>query len=175
LHPVALSALVLLVVNDHLLKGSAVPGIVTGKLSDVAGIVLLPLVLQATWECSGRVLGHPVRSRARWMPIAITAIAFTAIQVSGAAAGLYERTLGLLQWLPAAGWAVLAGRPAPAVLAASCVPDLTDLLVLPVCLIPAWLLRDRARGARLTPFGASTDDARDPRRPRPTGSDGARA
>ena len=36
-HPVTLAALALLVVNDRVLKG-ALPGAVTGKLSDVAGL-----------------------------------------------------------------------------------------------------------------------------------------
>ncbi|MBX6723359.1 MAG: hypothetical protein IRY92_09020, partial [Dactylosporangium sp.] len=43
-HPVTLAAVVVLVVNDHLLK-DAYPGLVTGKLSDVAGLVLAPAVL----------------------------------------------------------------------------------------------------------------------------------
>ena len=38
LHPLWVAALVLLVVNDHLLKGAGlVPGVVTGKLSDTQG------------------------------------------------------------------------------------------------------------------------------------------
>ena len=42
LHPVALVALAILIVNDRLLK-DAWPGPVTGKLSDVAGLVVAPL------------------------------------------------------------------------------------------------------------------------------------
>lgn len=43
-HPATLVALLLLVVNDHLLK-SLWPGPVTGKLSDAAGLVLAPPLL----------------------------------------------------------------------------------------------------------------------------------
>ena len=43
-HPITLTALVVLVVNDHLLK-AAFPGALTGKLSDVAGLVLAPPLL----------------------------------------------------------------------------------------------------------------------------------
>ena len=39
--PVAVVSLVLLVLNDHVLK-QAWPGVVTGKLSDVAGLVVAP-------------------------------------------------------------------------------------------------------------------------------------
>jgi hypothetical protein len=44
LHPATIAATVLLIANDHLLK-RAWPGPVTGKLSDVAGLVLAPPVL----------------------------------------------------------------------------------------------------------------------------------
>lgn len=45
-HPGSVLALVLLVLNDHVLK-QAWPGWVTGKLSDVAGLVVAPLLLSA--------------------------------------------------------------------------------------------------------------------------------
>ena len=45
-HPLFWGALALLVVNDHLLKGGElVPGWLTGKLSDFAGLIVAPLVL----------------------------------------------------------------------------------------------------------------------------------
>ncbi len=44
LHPLTLISLFVLVLNDHFLKW-AHPSWVTGKLSDVAGMVLAPLVL----------------------------------------------------------------------------------------------------------------------------------
>ena len=40
-HPVTVLALVVLVLNDHVLK-AAQPGWLTGKLSDVVGLVLAP-------------------------------------------------------------------------------------------------------------------------------------
>lgn len=43
-HPVTVFATALLIVNDHLLK-AAYPGWVTGKLSDVAGLVMAPPVV----------------------------------------------------------------------------------------------------------------------------------
>src|SRR5690606_32162865 len=46
LHPLFGAALLVLVVNDHVLKGAgALPPLVTGKLSDVAGLLVAPAVL----------------------------------------------------------------------------------------------------------------------------------
>ncbi|MFG2044862.1 hypothetical protein [Dactylosporangium sp. NPDC048998] len=45
-HPVTVGAVVLLLVNDHLLK-AACPGPVTGKLSDVAGLAFTPALVAA--------------------------------------------------------------------------------------------------------------------------------
>jgi hypothetical protein len=45
-HPVTVAALALLIINDHVLK-AAFPGWVTGKLSDVAGMVVAPPLLAA--------------------------------------------------------------------------------------------------------------------------------
>ncbi|MCB9595418.1 MAG: hypothetical protein H6719_22045 [Sandaracinaceae bacterium] len=45
-HPLFWGALVLLVLNDHVLKGAGVlPGWVTGKLSDFSGLIVAPIVL----------------------------------------------------------------------------------------------------------------------------------
>ena len=46
LHPLALISLVVLVLNDHLLK-PLTPGWLTGKLSDVAGLLFFPFLLLA--------------------------------------------------------------------------------------------------------------------------------
>lgn len=46
--PAWLAALVVLAVNDHLLKGSGLlPGAITGKLSDFAGMIVAPVLLAA--------------------------------------------------------------------------------------------------------------------------------
>lgn len=46
LHPITLVSLAMLVLNDHFLKW-AHPSWLTGKLSDVAGMILAPIVLSA--------------------------------------------------------------------------------------------------------------------------------
>jgi cysteine-rich repeat protein len=51
LHPVWVLSLGLLVLNDHFLKGSGlVPGWLTGKLSDLAGLVVAPVLLAALFR-----------------------------------------------------------------------------------------------------------------------------
>src|SRR5690606_7865931 len=48
LTPTWIGALLLLVANDHWLKGSGmVPGVLTGKLSDFAGMLVAPTLLAA--------------------------------------------------------------------------------------------------------------------------------
>jgi hypothetical protein len=49
LHPYPLVAILVLIVNDHWLKGLW-PGPVTGKLSDMAGLAFFPLVPLGCWE-----------------------------------------------------------------------------------------------------------------------------
>jgi hypothetical protein len=57
LHPLTLVSLIVLVLNDHFLKW-AHPSWLTGKLSDVAGMVLAPIVLsvmtrhKTPWACA---------------------------------------------------------------------------------------------------------------------------
>src|SRR5919108_3596562 len=57
LHPLVLVALAALVVNDHLLKPTF-PGVVTGKLSDVAGLLLAPVVAVAAIELVAAAAGR---------------------------------------------------------------------------------------------------------------------
>lgn len=105
LHPVPLAALVVLVLNDHWLKGAdLVPGAVTGKLSDVAGLLFFPLLLTAAGDlvllACARWLGAAVDfSLRRWKLVAactFTAALFAAIKLSPAAAAVLIRLLGTL-------------------------------------------------------------------------------
>ena len=59
-HPLVLCMLVLWLLNDHLFKdlfGNAL----TGKLSDVAGLAVFPLLPYALYEMLCGRLGHPAR------------------------------------------------------------------------------------------------------------------
>lgn len=73
------AALFVLVLNDHALKGSGVlPGIITGKLSDFAGLIVAPVLLCAALS---------VRSdRTRGLLLGLVALGFAAIKLSPALA-----------------------------------------------------------------------------------------
>ncbi len=72
LHPAALAAMVVLALNDHLLKGRA-PGWLTGKLSDFAGLLFFPLLLTAAWNTARWALGRPWRLTRRALIAAVVA------------------------------------------------------------------------------------------------------
>ncbi|MBA2665045.1 MAG: hypothetical protein H0U74_22350 [Bradymonadaceae bacterium] len=86
LHPLVLAAIAVLVLNDHVLKGSGLlPGLVTGKLSDVVGLFFFPILLVALAQgiCLA-LLGRLPRNRGQlafWASLA-TALGFSLVNVS---------------------------------------------------------------------------------------------
>ncbi|MEM7154414.1 MAG: hypothetical protein AAF799_16325 [Myxococcota bacterium] len=132
LHPVALAAVAVLAINDHWLK-EAWPGVVTGKLSDVAGLVFFPLLLLAMLQLLGATR-FARSSAARLGCVGLTGLVFGAIQVLPEAAEMYRHGLGWLQWPVLA---LLDGARFPQPVAHTM--DSTDLLALPALLVP-WLL-----------------------------------
>ncbi|WP_281328756.1 hypothetical protein [Polyangium sp. 6x1] len=127
-----LFALATLVVNDHVLKQRH-PGWVTGKLSDVAGMVFFPLFLLAVIDMGGRLLGRARfrRDRVLLMCAQATAIVFCAVKTWAPATELYEWGLGLLQWPFRALVAILGGGSPGAVGRVALVQDVTDLVAVP--------------------------------------------
>lgn len=115
LHPLWLCGLVLLAVNDHLLKGAAVlPGWATGKVSDFAGLLVAPLVLIA-------LLGLR-RRRAQVGAHVAVGIGFSVINLWPAAA----QALEALSWRTPLPWHIT--------------PDPTDLVALPMLAVSMrWL------------------------------------
>lgn len=126
-HPAWLLAVVLLAVNDHVLKGAGVlPGWLTGKLSDLAGLFVAPALLAA-------LLG--ARSRRGVLAAhGATGLVFAAIKASATASGWFVAALAAagLRWR---NWV-----------------DPTDLLALPALWASwRWLtpaMRQEARGLR---------------------------
>jgi hypothetical protein len=112
LHPMWLVALVLLVANDHFFKGAGIlHEIATGKLSDVAGLVVAPALLATLLR---------IRNR-RGVAVCHFAVGgvFAFIQIVPGFAQLVESTMTSLG-VPWQLW-----------------PDLTDLLTLPALLV-SW-------------------------------------
>lgn len=116
-HPLWWLALTTLVVNDHLLKTSLlIDPAVTGKLSDVAGMVVAPLLLACLLRVRtrrGLALSH-----------AAVAFVFSAINLSVAAASLWSDAFALIH-IPFRVWS-----------------DPSDLAVLPFIVL-SWLVFSR--------------------------------
>jgi len=113
-HPVTVVALLVLVVNDHVLK-AAYPGVVTGKLSDAAGLVLAPPLLAL-------LVRRP--AAALWS----VAVGFSLVKSSGYAAALASDV-----------WSVVHG-PSSVIRA-----DWPDLRTLPFLGVAWWAYRCAAR------------------------------
>jgi hypothetical protein len=104
--PTWLGALMLLVVNDHWLKGAGVvPGALTGKLSDFAGMLVAPVLLAV-------LLRVGTRRALLACHLAVGAV-FAGIQLSPGFAELWSAAMGLLGY----PWVITR--------------DPTDLLALP--------------------------------------------
>lgn len=128
LHPLALIAIAVLVVNDHLLK-AAFPGTWwTGKLSDFAGLVFFPLFLLALVELFG------ARASRRWAIglIVLTGVVFASIELLPPAELVYRYGLGALQY----PFRALATFSFPQFSPVEAYADPTDCLALGALLIP---------------------------------------
>jgi hypothetical protein len=141
LHPIALAALAVWLLNDHWAK-AAFPGVMTGKLSDVASLIVFPLVPAAALALWRRRRGGPATDpawAAAWL-IATGAVMAT-INLFDPAAWAYRHGLALAQWPVRAGWHLLSSGELPGLAPVHLTMDPSDLLTLPALLVPWWLLR----------------------------------
>lgn len=144
LHPVALASLVVLVVNDHVLKRHC-PGWASGKLSDVAILVVGPLLLQGCAELWAARGGRAWRPSTRVFAVAtaVTCVAYALEKTIPAATEVYRLVWGGLRW-PLDGVAAWAqGRAWPTYARAAAVTDPTDLVALPAVAGAWWAQRGR--------------------------------
>ena len=127
-HPLVVAALGLLMLNDHVLK-ERFHNALTGKLSDVAGLVFFPVLVASAVEVGAWIVGRSAPARAQLLLVsgALTAIGFVGIQTVAPMTELYRSVAGLL-----------TGRPTMVV------ADPTDVLAVPACFVGWWL------GGRLT-------------------------
>jgi hypothetical protein len=146
LHPVALTSLALLILNDRLLK-AAFPGAFTGKLSDVAGLVFFPVLLVAAWELATLAVRGSRSAGTVTVAVAagVTAIVFALVKTLPMAADAFGWGLGAAQWALGLPGSVLLGPGAPPFAAARVIADPTDLVALPAVLVAAWIAASPAR------------------------------
>ena len=123
-------AIVVLLVNDHVLK-YAYPSWLTGKLSDFAGVFMLPLLILGTWTLVSKGRAHPtVDTMVTRSAFILVGMWFTLMQVSPSVASATERLAE-----------TVTGSPARLTL------DPTDLVAL-VMLWPAWIVWRRSNSDR---------------------------
>lgn len=146
-HPVTLAATAVLLLNDHLLK-RLWPGLVTGKLSDVAGMLVAPPLLalaaapvlrlvtardsRSARNCRGArdsrgARGGDIASRAALAAILLTGAVFTVVKTTATGAQAAADV-----------WALFTPS-------ARVVADPSDLVALPALGL-AWLVRSHAVG-----------------------------
>jgi hypothetical protein len=129
--PVA--AMLLVALNDHVLKGAGlVPGAVTGKLSDLAGLYFAPLLVAELWTLA-RPTGdaRAVLRRVAWAALGF-GVLFAAIKTSPEASARFD-----------AATSALLRRPVGNTVDPT---DLVALLMLPLAVADARrVLRLRAR------------------------------
>jgi hypothetical protein len=137
LHPVALFALVVLVVNDHVLKAQF-PGVITGKLSDFAGMIVAPLVLVALVRAIAPVRGRSVM--VGWCAALVVGVGFALAKTWEPATHIYESGLALARFPFRALFAVATHRAIwdEHILL---VRDTTDLIALPFGAVAVWIAR----------------------------------
>lgn len=136
LHPVTLTALFTLALNDQVLK-RACPSWLTGKLSDFAGVLLLPIFLHALSElAAARAWRRPLSAvnGDRWLLVCVvlSLSAFALPEVWKPAEVAYRYGLGGARWPFRALAALLFGQELPHVRPVQATADVTDLLALPM-------------------------------------------
>lgn len=139
LHPCVLCAILITALNDHWLK-LAMPGAVTGKLSDVFGLAFFPALLGSAWELVVTQVHPRYRlSRAALLSCTCaTVLVFAAIKTSPWASTVYDSIVtALRQALP---FPLSSHRAQNTV-------DPSDLLALPAAFLPLCLGRARPKKA----------------------------
>ncbi|MGC0362155.1 hypothetical protein ABH922_000139 [Rhodococcus sp. 27YEA15] len=120
LSPWALASVGVLLLNDHVLKG-VYGNVLTGKLSDVAGVFVFPFLMLSILEISTRsIVG---RAAIVWS-IAVTGAGFAAVKLVPVVGDAYEYAIGVLRYVLAG----FSGDLTPILV----YRDVTDLWVLPV-------------------------------------------
>lgn len=140
LDPWALLSVAVVLFNDHVFK-DAFGNTLTGKVSDIAGVFLFPLLLLSVLEVLRRT---PAGRPAIVWSLVVTAAGFTAVKVLTPVGDAYEWVIGFLRWA-ATG---LHGDIVPIVV----VRDISDLWVLPILLASALVIgRHRTRAPEGAP------------------------
>jgi hypothetical protein len=131
-HPVPILALGLLLVNDHILK-PVHPGWLSGKLSDLAVLALLPFLLLASADLARMAFPRlPAPGLTAMLASVVVSMAvFVAIEVWPPGGDLYRWGLGAAQWPVRAIAALIDSHLVPGLAPVQLTSDVSDLVTLP--------------------------------------------
>lgn len=141
LHPIFISALIVLIVNDQFLK-QTFGNWWTGKISDAAWLVLCPLFIVGLYEHLAKrnsSMGIYVVSSV------VVACALVAINTLPVAGDFYQTGLAAAQWPFKAVAVLFTGDEIPTVGAVALTGDSTDLITLPFALIAVAVGKSRQK------------------------------
>lgn len=145
LSPPAIVAVVAVLLNDHLFKGLW-GNWWTGKLSDAAGLFLLPLAIMGITEVVRAASGHRRWNGSRnasLLAVIVAGVGLVLVKMVGPVGDAYALMIG---WSRAA----ISVIPRGGIWAATpieVIRDWTDLLVLPVLVLSWHMLTQRAQQA----------------------------
>jgi hypothetical protein len=151
LHPALPFSLLVLLVNDHWLKHTH-PGVLSGKLSDFATMLLLPVLLHALFElgygfCRGHAPTPALSNGALVASIALASIVFGLPEVWKPAETAYCYGMAVLRWPFRALACAFSGHALPALRPCAATADVTDLLALASAYL-AWRIARRGPVSR---------------------------
>lgn len=152
LSPWALVSVAIIPINDYILK-DAFGNTLTGKLSDIAGVFLFPLLLLSVLELLTRSLVG--RAAIAWS-IAVTGIGFAAVKLVAPVGDAYEWVIGFLR--------LTAGGFRGDILPILVFRDPSDLWVLPILLASYLVIaHNRTRAPEGAPEHETISPALHPR------------
>lgn len=146
LNPVTLAAAVVLLLNDIWFKHRW-PSLTTGKLSDFAGLVVLPVFLVSITELVRSLTRRSVtRTEDAWVFPLISGLGFVFVKTTGLGATAYSWLIGSVRWPTLYLEALVGGESAPPIRPIITAVDPTDLIALLALVIPACQIHRRASG-----------------------------
>ena len=146
--PLIIACLVLWGVNDHVLK-PALSNVLTGKLSDVACLIVIPVLFGATAELFAFQARETARRRIGAVVLlssaALSCLTMALINTWPPAAHVYELGLGGLQWPFRTLFSLIASGHAASFRPVLLTMDSSDLWTCPASMVPVYLMLRRAR------------------------------
>ena len=141
-HPVVLLLIGIWIVNDHFLK-DMFGNVLTGKISDFAGVAVLPLMLLGAYEstCAALSKSPQFRNYVLLGSIFITAFFMAGINLFESWASAFRVGLGAAQWPARAVWNYWQNGTSLSAVPVHHTMDPSDLWSLIALAFPFWLGR----------------------------------